>query len=108
MLDTRADPNFIRKDILPSRVLAQVQEVQLSRTRGANSNSVRTVGLVALVVRNGCPVVNVDFIVCERLAASLILGCDFSDRFVQTIYPRKKEMKFNDGTMAPICRKPKA
>ena len=48
------------------------------------------------------------FIVCERFAAPVILGCEFNDKFVQSIYPRRKVVQLDDGTKIPIVRKPAA
>ena len=63
-------------------------------------------GLADFVVRLGSRLVKLEFIVCELLAAPLILGCDFMDRFVEAIYPRKKTVEMDDGTTIPITRKP--
>ena len=43
---------------------------------------------------------------CGRLAAPVILGCDFDDKLVEGIYPRRKVVKLDDGTKVPIGRKP--
>ena len=46
------------------------------------------------------------FIVCERLTAPVLLGCEFNDKFVEAIYPRRKLVELDDGTKIPIVRKP--
>ena len=43
---------------------------------------------------------------CERLAAPVILGCDFNDKFVESIYPRRKMVGLDDRTKVPFVRKP--
>ena len=72
----------------------------------ANNNPIRMKGLADLIVHLGSHLVKLEFIVCERLAAPLILGCDLMDRFVEAIYPRKKTVEMDDGTTIPITRKP--
>ena len=63
------------------------------------------IGLVDLVTRLGNRIVKVEFIVCERLAAPVILGCDFCDRFVEAIFLRKPLIEMDDGTTVPITRR---
>ena len=46
------------------------------------------------------------FIVRKTLAAPLILGCGFCDRFVEAIFPRQKTFLMYDGTTVPITRRP--
>ena len=71
------------------------------------------VGTLALIVRHGRRIVKVDFIVCERIAAPVILECDFCDRFVEAIRPRKELVEMDDGmevtiVRGPLRRKPKS
>ena len=47
-----------------------------------------------------------EFLVCDRLAAPVILGCDFCDRVVEAIYPRKRVVELDDGSTVPIVRRP--
>lgn len=61
---------------------------------------------MALTVRLGNYTVKIDFIVCESLATPVILGCDFRDRFVESIHPRSRKVTFDDGTEVPIFRRP--
>lgn len=68
LLDTGAGPNFVRKGLSTSSLLYQVQEVQLTKIRDANSNLVCSIGLVALALHIERKVIGVDFIVCARLA----------------------------------------
>lgn len=106
MVDTRAGPNFVRKDLVLPRLLAQMQEVQILKVRDAKSSLLPTIGLVVVVFRLGCQVVKADFICYERLAATVVLSSDFCDRFVNAIYPRKNVMKTDEGSIAYILRKP--
>lgn len=99
MVDTRAGPKFVRKDLVLLRLLAQMQEVQVLKVRDAKSSLLRTNGLAVVVFRLGCQVVKADFICCERLAATVVLSSDFCDRFVNTIYSRQNVMKRMKGAL---------
>ncbi len=46
-------------------------------------------------------IVLVDFVVCDQL-----VGTDFSDKFVESIRPRRKQVKLVDGTVVQIRRGP--
>lgn len=50
--------------------------------------------------------VQLDLDVCDKLAALVTLGCDFSDRFVPAIRPRAKTMEMEKDSTIPIVRKP--
>ena len=105
VVDTGAGPNFIRKDELPLGVDV-IRHGPLPNVADANNNPIRMTGLVDLVVRSGSHISKAEFIVCERLAAPVIVGCDFCDRFVEAIYPRKKTIELDDGSTVPIVRRP--
>ena len=72
----------------------------------ANGRPFRTSRQIPLVVRLGIRAMKFTLIVYERLAAPVILGCEFNNRFVEAIYPRRKLVELNDGTKVPIVRKP--
>ena len=105
VLDSGAGPNFIRESDLPHGV-TRLRYGPLPNVADANDNSIRMKGLAGLIVLLGARLVKLEFIVCERLAAPLILGCDFMDRFVESIYPRKKTVEMDDGTTIPITQNP--
>ena len=48
------------------------------------------------------------FIVCEKLAVRVILGCQFCDQHVEAIRPRKRIVEMDDGSTVPIVRNPTA
>ena len=108
VLDTGAGPNFIRKDELPPGFESRLRYGPLLNIGDANNNPLSMLGVISLIVRLGTFLVKLDFIVCERLAAPVILGCDFCDRFVEAIKPRKKLVELEDGTTVPIVRRPLA
>ena len=61
--------------------------------------------LTDLILRHDSRLFKLEFILCERLAAPFILGCDFMDRFVEAIYPRNETVEMDDGSTTPITRK---
>lgn len=72
----------------------------------ANNNPLRTLSAISLVVRLSCSVVKLIFIVRGSLAAPVIPGCDFCDRFVEAIRPRTRSVQLADGSIVPIVKKP--
>ena len=108
VLDTGAGPNFIRKSTLLPGEQLKVTHEPLPEIADANSNPTRAKETIRLLVRLGTRAYLVEFIVCESLAASLILGCDFCTQIVEAILPRKREVELHDGTTVPIVLKPLA
>ena len=107
ILDTGAGSNFVRADALPKGWERLLEPGEVPTIADANGRPLRTSGSVTLVVRLATRM-KCKFIVCERLAAPVILGCDFNDTFVEAIYPRRKVVELDDGTKVPIVRKPAA
>ena len=105
VLDTGAGPNFIRKDELPQGFEEYLRYGPLSNIGDANNKPLSMLGIIDLLVRLGTYLVKVDFIVCDRLAAPVILGCEYCDRFVEAIRPRKKLVELEDGSTIPITRR---
>ena len=104
VLDKGAAPNFIRASDLPPGV-DKIRYGPLPNLSDENNNPIRMIGLDELVVRLGNRIVKVEFIVCERLAAPVIFGCDFCDRFVEAIFFRKRLIEMDDGRTVPITRR---
>ena len=106
ILDTGAGPNFIRISELDPDWKERIRHGPLPCVNDANDKPLKTVGTIEQIVRLGNLIVKLDFIVCESLAASVILGADFCDRFIEAIYPRKKSVELDDGSTVPIVRRP--
>ena len=106
ILDTGAGPNFIRVSELTPGYRSKIRYGPLPHITDANRRSIRTIGIISLVIQVGRYVVKDEFIVCERLAAPVILGCDLCDKYVEAIYPRKRVIELADGTTVPIVRRP--
>ena len=67
---------------------------------------INTSGILRLAVRiNGSTNV-VEFDVCDRFAAPVILGATFCNKYVEAIFPRRKEAELVDGTVIAIVRRP--
>ena len=106
ILDTGAGPNFIRRSELPKGSEAFMASGPLPNICDANNNPLRTIGMTKLPVRLGRLLVRVEFIVCDTLAAPVILGADYCDKFVEAIRPRQKLVELEDGSSVPITRRP--
>ncbi|CAN8072774.1 unnamed protein product [Agarophyton chilense] len=106
VLDTGAGPNFIRMPELGPTNQERTRYGPLQDIRDANRNAVRTLGAVKLPVRIGHYLVKVKFVVCRSLAAPIVLGCDYCDRFVEAIRPRSRLITLDDGSTVPIVRRP--
>lgn len=72
--------------------------------RVANGRPLYIMGMNYLYVRIGRYVVRCNSYVCEKLATAYVLVGDFCDRFIEAIKPRKRLIKFEDGTQVPIVR----
>ena len=75
VLDTGAGPNFIRKSDLPEDYFKYVRQGPLPYVTDANRNPIRMLGTIDLVIQLGRWVAKCEFIVYEKLAAQVILGC---------------------------------
>ena len=104
MLDTGAGPNFIHKDALPPDI-GELKQGPLPSIADPNNRPLDMAGSVDLIVQLGRTMAKSEFLVCERLAAPMIIGADFCDKFVEAILPRKRRVELHDGTTIPIVRK---
>ena len=71
----------------------------------ANERQVEVDGVIELSVTIGGQVESVRFIVVPRLAVDVIIGCDFFDKHIEAIRPRKCIVKLGDGTAVQIVRR---
>ncbi len=106
VLDTGAGSSFIRKEILPTALLEQVKSTpNQADIRDASNRRVSILGRIRIRVRLGSRSDWVHFNVVQNLGTNVILGCDFLDKHVDAIRPRKREVPLDDGTRVPILRK---
>ena len=107
VLDTGAGSSFIRRSDLPPNADKRIVKLDAKmRVRDANNRLLPIVGKVALFVRLGSRLERITFYVSDRLAAPVILGCDFCDTHVEAIRPRRRVVELDDGTTVPIVRRP--
>lgn len=105
VLDTVAGPNLIRKTELPRGMEALIAHGPSMDIGDANNRPLRTIGSLKMPVRLGRFVALVDFIVCAKLAVTIILGADYCDKFVEAIYPRRRIVELTDSSEVSIVRK---
>ena len=107
VLDTGAGPSFIRRDVLPEDIGAFIRkEPTAPKIIDANKRKVEIDGVIDLSVNIGGRVETVRFNVVPRLAVDVIIGCDFCDKHIEAIRPRKRLVEIDDGTTVPIVRRP--
>ena len=103
VLDTGAGSSFIRKEVLPKQLLDKVRAVhERPDIRDANNNRVSILGTLRLLVQLGSRQDTVTFNVVSNLGTDVILGCDFLDKHVEAIRPRKRLVTLHDGPSVPI------
>lgn len=88
--DTGAGQSCIGISELCSEDLRQVATKELPEVRDANWNPVKMAGTRQLLVRLGLPVEQVEIIVCEVLAAPVVLGFEYCGRFIEAIGTRAR------------------
>lgn len=104
ILDTGAGPNFVRRSFLSTNAVIRAPNPD-DNIRDANGNRLDVMGHCEMEVQLGTFVTRATFMVCHNLAAPVILGCDYCDRFVEAIRPRQREVELTNGTTIPIVRK---
>ena len=107
VLDTGAGPSFIKRDALPDGIDDLIRkDPSATRIVDANKRNVEVEGTLDLSVNIGGRVEVVKFNVVPRLAVDVIIGCDFCDKHVEAIRPRRRLVELDDGTTVPIVRRP--
>lgn len=105
VMDSGAGSNFIRKEILPKVVLDRVKQLpERMDIRDASNRRVHILGKVRLRVRLGSRAEWVHLHVVQNLGTDVILGCEYLDKHVESIRPRKRLVTLYDGTTVPILR----
>jgi transposase InsO family protein len=106
VVDTGAGPNLIHKDLLPPDWICKETAVAASpvHIKDANGRLLSSVGMVQLPCQVGGLTVATDFIVVERLAVPLILGCDFIDQNILSIRPKESIIELRGQHKAYIHR----
>lgn len=76
------------------------------KIRDVDNCSVNVDGTIDLVVNIGGRVEIVLFNIVERLATQLSLWCEYCDKHIESIHPRKRQVELVDGTIVQIVSKP--
>ena len=61
-------------------------------------------GTIRLSVKIGAQTEEVQFLVAEKLAKVIILGCDYCDQHLESIKPLRRIIEIDDGSTTPIVR----
>ena len=105
ILDTGAGSSFIRLDEIPHPMRNHITPTREEVTiRNASGKPVPILGTIRLSVQVGRKTEKVDFLVAEKLATAVILGCDYCDKYVECIKPRLRLVELDDGSTVPIVR----
>lgn len=104
VLDTGAALDVINPDLIPPPLWKSIRFGRALDIADANNQPIRTYGYINFVVGLGTSSELVKFIVCESLAAPIVLGCDFCDHCVEAIRPPKRIVEMTDGSLIPIVR----
>lgn len=72
----------------------------------AKNRLLKTAVTINLATKLGSQSEMLIFYVANRLATSVILGCDLCDKHLESICPRKRLVELDAGTTVPIIRKP--
>jgi transposase InsO family protein len=101
-LDTGSGANLISKDALPEGSLVYPLH-NSPKITDAQGGSLGTVGVVHLCISLCSRVVEVPFIVVDRLAIPLLLGTGFIDENVVAILPKERLVQFgNDSSLQTV------
>lgn len=91
ILDTGAGFKVLRENQLTSFLKTQAVHVsETTKIHIGNDKFLRIVSSIKLFVHVDRKNNLVSFLVCERLAAPAILGCDFYDQIRESIYVRTR------------------
>jgi Retroviral aspartyl protease len=104
VLDTGADPNLVREDILPKDWERwRVPNITLPRITNASAKQILAKGAIVFYVQLGTTVHRVRFYVAPGLAVPCILGCKFINLHVKAILPKEKKVEPHDGASVAIA-----
>ena len=106
VVDSGAGSNYIKKEVLPESLTKRIQPLNYrSDVRDANNKRVRIEGSIYLFVKVGSCTESVRFNVVDKLGTEIILGCEYLDKYVEAIRPRRGIIEMVDGTEANIIRR---
>lgn len=99
--------SFIRSGDIPQYIWNNIRKLKdEQKIHNASGKTIPIVGNIYLIVQIGTSTKVVNFLVPEKLATSVILGCYICDRHVETIKARLAIVEIDDGYTVPIVRQP--
>lgn len=102
VLDTGAGPNLIRTDLLPQRLLDELDRTrEIVNLARASQHRLEVLGITTLSVTVGSHSIRVPFVAVHRLGTDVILGCHYIDRAINTIEVQRRCITLLDGSQAP-------
>lgn len=104
ILDTDAGPNFINYAPLLRYYHERIKWEPALSFRDANNNPLCIEGTIRLNVQVGMRMVPLLIWLTRGLAAPVIVGCHFCDKYIEAIQPMQL-VKLDDGPTIPIIRK---
>eukprot|EP00171_Calliarthron_tuberculosum_P017931 IDg17931t1 len=106
VLDTGAGPNLIRADLLPQRLLDELDRSQeVINLASASKHRLDVLGITQLTVTIASYTARMPFVGVRQLGTDVILGCHFIDKAVDSIQIRHRRIALTNGSHAPIIRR---
>ncbi len=103
VIDTGAGPNLIREGACPVKALETMDTSErIASLREASRHKLHTIGIVTLTVQVATKTSRVPFFVGRNLRTDALLGCSYSDEFVQAIMCIKRHIVLENGDIVPI------
>ena len=104
VIDTGAGPCVVREEAIPERWRKEIQEIPPGALSNASSQPMDTVGMIRLIVRLKNLPVPVEFYVVRSLAADVLLGTAYTDRYTKGIFPQPEDrcIRLTNGDVVPI------
>ena len=106
VVDTGAGPNLIREGACPEGALNNIDTTRrIANLRGASRYKLHTLGIVTLTVKVGTQVHRCPFIAVRNLGADALLGCSYTDHYVEATMCIKRHIVLENGDIVPIQRR---
>ena len=107
ILKTEAGSSFIRKEMLPPFSCSLIHPLlKLIHILDAGNRHINIIAVINFTVQPRTRLEIVTFKVVEKLAADVIIGCDFFDKDVYSIQRRKRSIEHDYGMTFSTVRKP--
>ena len=106
VIDTGAGPYLISEGAGSEETLRNIDtSKKIANLRGASCHKLHTLGIVTLAVKVGNKISRCLLVVVLNLEADALLGCSYTDLFVEAIMCIKLHIVLEDGDVVPIQRR---